>query len=208
MKRQLTTREWLLLGVLGIMLLVSAYILLFYNPMTAARDRYISETETCRAEIEAARQRIEEKRRMERELEELFASDPPPLGIPDYDNLKPVMFELNSILANARDYSLSFSTVDESQTIIRRSIAMSFSTDTYRAARTILQQLHDSGYRCMMDNVNISFTGGTTNGFWQEYVERGVSVSATIVFFEYHDNSKTVPEAAPEAAIEAALAAL
>lgn len=176
MRRQLTTREWMLLALLGIILLISGYMLLFYMPQTAERDRCIGETETCRMETEAARLRLEEKRRMERELEELFAAEVPPLSIPDYDNLQPVMFELNSILASTEDYSLSFSTVDASQSIVRRSISMSFTTGSYEAAKAVLQQLHDSAFRCMLDSVNVSI--GQSN-------ESAVSVSGNIVFFEY-----------------------
>ena len=182
MRRQLTTREWLLLALLGVILLVSGYMLLFYIPQTTERDRCIGEAETCRMETEAARLRLEEKHRMERELEELFAAETPPLSIADYDNLQPVMFELNSILASTEDYSLSFSTVDASQAIVRRSISMAFTTGTYESARAVLQLLHDSAFRCMLDSVNISI--GQRN-------EGSVSVSGTIVFFEYQANPQT-----------------
>jgi len=166
----------MLLGLLGVILVVSGYFMLFYMPMTSERDRCLGETEACRTEIEAAQFRLEEKRRMERELEELFSREVPPLSIADYDNLQPVMFELNSILAPTQDYSLSFSTVDASQAIVRRSISLSFTAGSYAAARTVLQQLHDSAYRCMLDNVSLNLDqgdGGT------------VSVNGTIVFFEY-----------------------
>lgn len=175
MRRQLTAREWMLLALLGIILVVSGYIVLFYMPMTSERDRCISETESVQTQTEAAQLRLAEKRRMERELEELFAADTPPLSIADYDNLKPVMFELNAVLARAEDYSLSFSTVDTSQTIVRRSISMSFTTESYDAAKAILRQLHDSAYRCMLDSVNVGMGRG----------EDSVSVSGTIVYFEY-----------------------
>lgn len=126
----------MLLGVLGVVLLVSGYILLYYNPMTAERDRCISETESVQMQTEAAQIRLEDKRRMERELEKLFAADPPPLSIPDYDNLKPVMMELNTILTSTENYSLTFGTVDTSQTIVRRSIAMNFTTGSSTTAPT------------------------------------------------------------------------
>ncbi|MCI9608792.1 MAG: hypothetical protein HFG07_01015 [Oscillibacter sp.] len=176
MRRQLTTREWMLLALLGVILLISGYMLLFYMPMTAERDRCLGETESRRTEIEAARLRLEEKRRMERELELLFSAETPPLSIADYDNLQPVMFELNSILASTQDYSLSFSTVDASQTIVRRSISLSFTTGTYESAKAVLQQLHDSAFRCMLDSVNVNVGQGERNA---------VSVNGTIVFFEY-----------------------
>ena len=38
MKRSLTAREWILLGLLGVVALVSGYVMLFYMPMTARRD--------------------------------------------------------------------------------------------------------------------------------------------------------------------------
>lgn len=179
MRRQLTAREWMLLALLGVILLISGYMLLFYIPQTTERDRCIAETETCQIEIEAARLRLDEKRRMERELEELFAAETPPLSIADYDNLKPVMFELNSILASTQDYSLSFSTVDASKTIVRRSISIAFTTDSYASAKAVLQQLHDSAYRCMLDSVNLNLGRDA---------QSPVTVSGTIVFFEYQAN--------------------
>ncbi len=179
MRRQLTTREWMLLALLGVLLLVSGYMLLFYVPQTTERDRCLQEAEACRAEIETARLQLEEKHRMERELEELFSAETPPLSIADYDNLQPVMFELNSILASTEDYSLSFSTVDATQAIVRRSISMSFTTGSYESAKAVLQQLHDSAFRCMLDSVSVSLGQG----------ERGtVSVTGNIVFFEYQAN--------------------
>ena len=179
MRRQLTAREWMLLALLGVILLISGYMLLFYIPQTTERDRCIAETETCQIEIEAARLRLDEKRRMERELEELFAAETPPLSIADYDNLKPVMFELNSILASTEDYSLSFSTVDASQTIVRRQLSISFTIGTYESAKAVLQQLHDSAFRCMLDSVGITINQGERDT---------VAVSGTIVFFEYQAN--------------------
>ena len=181
MRRQLTTREWMLLALLGVLLLVSGYMLLFYMPQTAERDRCLGEAASCRTEIEAAQLRLEEKRRMERELEALFSAGEPPRSIADYDNLQPVMFELNSILASTQDYSLSFSTVDASQAIVRRSISMSFTTGTYESAKAVLQQLHDSAFRCMLDSVNVSVGQGERDA---------VSVSGNIVFFEYQAEPK------------------
>ena len=103
MKRKITAREWLLLGILAVILAASAYVMLFYLPVTSARDDALAEAETYQAQIETARLRVAEKRRMEQALEEIFAREETPLGLPDYDNLQPVMVELNTILAPARD---------------------------------------------------------------------------------------------------------
>ena len=113
---------------------------------------------------------------MERELEALFADGAEPVAIADYDNLQPVMFELNGILQSTPEYSLSFGTVDTEETIVRRQILLSYTSGSYEAAKEVLQRLHDSAYRCMLDNVSISIG---------ERDEGNVSVSASLVFFEY-----------------------
>ena len=82
MKRSLTAREWILLGLLGVIALISGYVMLFYMPMTARRDAAREETELCRLQAEAAQVRLEEKRRMERELEDLFAGEVEPVRLP------------------------------------------------------------------------------------------------------------------------------
>ena len=175
MRRKLTPREWMLLGVLAVLALVVGYITLFYMPVTSARDTALAETESCKQQTEAAQIRLAEKRRMERELEELFEQNPNPLALADYDNLQPVMVELNTILAAAQDYSLSFNTVDDSQSIVRREISISFSCGSYNTAKNILQRLHDSQFRCMLNNISISLREGAGNS---------VTVSGSIVYFE------------------------
>lgn len=189
MKRQLTVREWVLLALLGVILLVTGYMMLFYMPMTLRRDNSLAAAESCRTEIREAELRLEDKQRMERELEALFAAGTEPLSIPDYDNLQAVMFELNSILAAAEDYSLSFGTVDAAQAIVRRSISMTFTTATYESAKAVLQQLHDSDFRCMLDGVTIIVNRNNRDG------GNTVSVNGTIVFFEYQTDPSEAPAA-------------
>lgn len=73
MKRKLTAREWMLLCVLAVLAVVSGYIMLFYMPVTTQRDSALNEVEACRLELEAAQLRLDEKQRMERELEKVFS---------------------------------------------------------------------------------------------------------------------------------------
>ena len=175
MKRKLTSREWMLLGVLAVLAVVSAYVAFFYMPMTSARDAALAEAQSCEEQNAALQIRLEEKKRMERELEEIFNRDAHPLGLPDYDNLKPVIIELNGVLASTENYSLSFATVDDSQSVVRREIAISFTCGSYDAAKDVLQRLHDSLYRCMLNNVSISLGRDSSDS---------VYVSGSIVYFE------------------------
>lgn len=175
MKRSLTPREGILLALLAVIAVVSGYVMLFYNPMTTRRDTAREETELCQIQIDAAQIRLAEKRRMEQELEELFARDPSPRSLAAYDNMQAVMLELHTILERTQDYSLSFGTVDTSESIVRRNISLSFSAGSYQTAKEVLRQLHDSAYRCMLDGINLGL--GQEGG--------GVSVTGNIVFFEY-----------------------
>ncbi len=176
MKRQLSARELILLGMLLVLVLVGGYVLLFYMPMNAELERLDQEKKSCEEQLQIAQLQAEDKRRMERELEEIFAANPNPVSIAPYDNLKPVMFELNAILQSTPEYSLSFGTVDTEETIIRRQIMLSYTSGSYEAAKVVLRQLHDSAYRCMLDDVSISIGEGD---------DGNVSVSASLVFFEY-----------------------
>lgn len=176
MRRHLTAREWVLLALLGVILVICGYMLLFYTPQTAERDLCLQEAEDVLAQTQAARLRLEEKQRMEQELEALFSADTPPLSIADYDNIKPIMAELDPILALTTEFKLTFSTMETSLPLVRRSIAVTFTTDSYERAKTVLQRLHDSGYRCMLESVNLNL---------KEAAEGRVQFNGTLVFFEY-----------------------
>lgn len=176
MTRTLTPREWILLAVLAVVIIVSGYLMFFYMPMTAERDNLALEIDSTNLELETAQIQLDNKRRMERELAEIFAANPNPVGLAAYDNLQPVMQELNAVLAAADDYSLSFSSVSAEQSIVRRSINLSFSSRNYAQARQILQRLDNSAYRCMLESLNISMNQGRNSS---------VLVNGVIVFFEY-----------------------
>ena len=176
MRRKLTPREWMLISVLAILAIVCGYIMLFYNPTTAARDAALAQTESCKEQIEAEQIRLVEKQRMERELDEIFAQNPNPLGLADYDNLQPVMVELNSILSSTQSFNLNFATVNTSESLVRREISIDFTCGSNAAARNVLQRLHDSSYRCMLNNISINL--GQT-------ADSTASVNGSIVFFEF-----------------------
>lgn len=176
MTRTLTPREWILLAVLAVVIIVSSYLMLFYMPITTERDNLRRDIEAAELELETAQIQVDDKRRMERELAEIFAANPNPVGLAAYDNLQPVMLELNTILSAADDYSLSFSSVSAEQSIVRRSINLSFTSRSYAQARQILQRLDASAYRCMLESLNISMNQGRNNA---------ALVNGVIVFFEY-----------------------
>lgn len=176
MRRRLSAREIVLLMILLVLSISSGYILLFYTPMTEKIHQAEIQLAGTEEQISRAMVNLEQKKRMEAELKELFLKDPAPVGIAPYDNLTHVMLELNSILEETEEYSLSFGTVDAKGTIVRRPISLRFTSPDYAGARKVLETLKDSDYRCMIDDLDISVSSGR---------DFEISVRTTLVFFEY-----------------------
>ncbi len=178
MKRQLSTREIILIGLLAVVGLIAIYVLLFYTPMTSALDSLKSQKESAEIDLQAAQLRLEEKQRMEAALEEIFEKDPDPVGLAPYDNLQNVIVELNAVLKDTENYVLSFGTVDDAETLVSRQITLQFTSKSEQAARAILQRLHDSRYRCMLDDLSVAVS---------DSAEAPVTVNASLLFFEYQE---------------------
>ncbi len=204
MKRRLSAREVALLIVLLVLVAASAYYLWFYVPMQEKQTALEGQILDTRNEIEIDKVRVVKMEQMEEELRQIFADDPDPVSMAAYDNSQRVMFELHSILSETDDYSLNFSSVNTGadDNIVRRNISMNFETDDYEAAKSVLQKLHDSDYRCMMDDLSIRAEEHTEtynsllglDELFSDDTERGtpavrtvtsIKVSASIVFFEY-----------------------
>ena len=123
---------------------------------------------------------ITRQQEMETELDVLRTEDIRPM--PDHDNIQNVMVELNAILAPSREYTLRFSSVQEENHVVARQVSLPFTCANYAAARSILQQLHDSDLRCLVDSVSIT-----------ENEDGTVQVDATVIFYEYDGESGETP---------------
>ncbi len=175
--RPLSAREKFLLGVLLVVTVVSAYMALFYGPINnkmAELDQQIGETEEQLLEAQVKAMRLE---KMEAELAEMKSNGQPLVGLAPYDNLQPLIVELNGILSKTIQYTLDFGTVDASQQIVRRNISLNFSTGDYEQAKAVLKELHDCKYRCHLSGLNIR----------EENRNGDVQVSVTMTFFEYQE---------------------
>ena len=169
--RKLTLRERVLLALLAVVAVICAYVFLFHLPM---EER---ESQDLLAQTEAM---ITRQQEMETELDVLRTEDIRPM--PDHDNIQNVMVELNAILAPSREYTLRFSSVQEENHVVARQVSLPFTCANYAAARSILQQLHDSDLRCLVDSVSIT-----------ENEDGTVQVDATVIFYEYDGESGETP---------------
>lgn len=194
MRRRLTSREIVLIIILVVLVLVSGYYLLFYVPVQNEKDSLTNRIEDTETEISVDQARVEELDRMKAELEAIFAGGADPASMAPFDNWENVMNQLNGVLSVAEDYSIDFATVDEDgeDGVIRRKISLSFTCADYASARDVLQQLHDSPYRCMIDDLNVDVRSrGQAWSWWDGTLPEAqpgditVDVSTSIIFFEY-----------------------
>ena len=164
------------------------YMKLFYAPVQqAVEDNQQRQTELQdQALIEQTR--ALKMQVMEKELEELKASNAvPDAQVPDYNNAKRVM--VDAILARAREYSLSFDDVslDEDSGLVRRPVELTFQTADYAAAREIINDLYHCRYRCSIQDVTISADEDGTD----ITAAPGAVTQLTAVFLERNDGTVT-----------------
>lgn len=177
MSRAFTTREKVLLVVLAVLLLGIGYFKLILEPInerieTAQAQMAAEQDEMLTSTVQAA-----EKKRMQGELDELFASGEA-MPLPDYDNSGALLIELHTILDASDEYTLNFDTLSELDGgyIVRRPVNLTFRTKTYDEARTIIDALHDSANVNVITDISMQFD--TRDG------SESVQVTATIQFFE------------------------
>lgn len=172
--RKLSTRERVLLLLLAVIAIVSGYILLFYLPTTQrieSLNAQIAQSQELVAQLDA---KLASQQQMENKLEQLSAQDAQVPYMPAYDNIQAVMTELHTILAGCQEYSLSFQSEQGEDHVFYRRVSIPFTCSSYEQAQEILQKLHDSTLRGLLENVQISLQEDGT-----------VKASATIIFFEY-----------------------
>ena len=174
MKKGLTNREKGLLLILVLMILVAVYNYAFYVPTQAKIATYKQDALAVDDEILLAEAKAAKLNMMEKELAEIKAGDMTNIKeLPPYDNSRNVMNSLSSILVNATQYNISFSGVTEADGIVRRDITLTFSANSYEAAKSILSDIYNGPYRCLMKDVHIAQSSNVWN------------VNVQITYFEY-----------------------
>lgn len=146
MNRPFTTREKVMLVILSLMIIGICYYKFLLEPINDQIEQYNQMAAGEQDIITQNMALIQKKKEMEQELEAIFAENPDPDPIPNYDNSGVLMVEIHSILEGTVDYTLSFSDTSllSGGYLLRRPLELEFSVDTYSQARSIINRLHDS----------------------------------------------------------------
>ena len=180
MNRPFTTREKVMLVILCLLVIGIGYFKLILEPINTGIEDYNMKASEEQDVIVQNMAKVQKKKLMEQELEELFANGEP-TPIPSYDNFGKLIVELHSVLDSTTDYSLSFSgTADMTGGYLkRRPVQLSFNADSYGQARSIIDRLHGSANINQISDLNI-----TINQLKEDKEEPTVSVSLVISYFE------------------------
>lgn len=174
MKKGLTNREKGLLLILVLMALVAVYNYAFYVPTQEKIATYTADSVTLDDEILVAELKATKLNMMEKELADIKSGDMTNVKeLPPYDNSRNVMNSLSAILVNATQYNISFAGVTEEEGIVRRDITLTFGSESYDAAKSMLSAIYNGPYRCLMKDLHITQGSGVWN------------VNVQITYFEY-----------------------
>ena len=180
LKLKMTGRDKILLILFIIILIAAAYYWLYYTPAMDRLTQLDLDIEDKKIEITTAQMRLGQMNAMKAELDEIFAAaDGDPTEICEYNNINNVLNELQLIFFGLDfEMKLSDPLFDSGSTIVRRNISVSFDTDSFTDAYSMLEALHNSVYRCLIKD--LSMRNGGKSG------EDSFSISADITYFEYN----------------------
>lgn len=179
-KSKLSARESVMLVFLVVLVVGVGYYMGFYTPLQNELASISAQCSDIDTQITTAMAKIGRMDDMQAELDEILSRPADEITeIAPYDNKEVVLNQLYGILGQAQDYSLSFTDPDvQKDGTVRRNISMSFRCADYKSAKAIIRDLTDSQWRCLVSNLSIVSENG-------DMLEAGVTVSATITFFEH-----------------------
>lgn len=202
MKRKTSTTETISIIFLLLLLIAALWYFVFYKPTTEEIASIKTQTQDVQSNIDVSVSKIAKMNKMQDELNELFESkDASEISvIAPFDNKENVMNQLNNILSVTSQYSLSFSTSEAKDGMVRRRVNVNFICDSYDKAKEIILALENNHWRCIINTLNINSNGnGLAAQVNEEPVEpvdpiepiepvepqiTNINVSASITFFE------------------------
>jgi preprotein translocase subunit SecF len=177
--REFTTREKIMLLVLAVVLLAVGYFRFFLTPLQSEIETQQQRQAEVEDSVLLAEKKLMTQKQMQSKIDELKESGTvPDAEVAEYDNIENVMLQLNAILSQADEYSLSFDAVstDDNGTVTRP-VELTFTASSYTAARSIINNLYQCPYRCAVSDISESSdTDLSTDG--------EIQVDLTVTFYE------------------------
>lgn len=177
---QFSTREKILLVVLALIVVFVAWFMLVYQNTTAQITSLEAEIETAKSSIQIDEARVSQLQAMKASIEQHEAAGDQPAFVPEYDNLQPLMSELNSIMNMTENYAISFDGIaEDGGEFVQRGVRIDYSCGSYDQAEAVVYALADGAFPCSIDTVSISSAASSRGA-----AGAGASASVHVTFFE------------------------
>lgn len=190
-------REKALLLIFAILLLAIVWFVFVYQRTTNEITRLDSEISATQIQVSADRERVDQLDMMRNVIEQRKAEGAEPTVMPDYDNMRALMTELNGIMRSTQTYSLSFDEVvhEEGADHVDRGVRIDYTVASYRNAESIVKALAGGTYPCRIDSVSIndeaarSVTRTNVLGETVTETETRTNASVHVTFFERYSEA-------------------
>ncbi|MCR5664864.1 MAG: type II secretion system protein M [Oscillospiraceae bacterium] len=179
LSRDFTIKERVLILLLCLLLLGLVYYQFVDQPVRQAIANANAEKEALQVELTAVNAKLDKLREMQEEIDRL--GDLSDVSVMcSYNNSKAEVDMLNDILASANEFKLTLDPggVTRSDNQIRRAFSLEFKVYSFQQVYAILQQLADSPYRCLINEVRYTFNKGN------ERKLSDITVNVTGTFYE------------------------
>lgn len=178
-KYVLTKTQKIVLLVVVFALIAGGYYAGFYLPVQ--RRIEAADTAELDAQIQLEQMKAMQIRQMEEEIEENKASNAP--MVPAYNHFKTETEELNRIFANAYDFTFQYSEPQVDGMEIRRAMNISFTADSFDHAVSMLHEVVEGPYRCLIEDLSIQDDKDLENEELEDI--RIHPVAAALLFFVF-----------------------
>lgn len=157
----LSKREKALVLVLALVLVAVAWFALVFQRTSEEIASLDGEIANVQSEIGISQTRAAQVDAMKAAIAERKEAGEQPVEVPAYDNMTPLMGELNGVLGAADTYSISFDDVDvdSASGYVQRGVRIEFGCGSYDVAKAIVNSLANGAFPCIIDEVSITDNG-------------------------------------------------
>ncbi|MBQ9041567.1 MAG: hypothetical protein IJ111_02000 [Eggerthellaceae bacterium] len=202
---KLSRREKALLAILAVVVLAIAWFILIFQNTTQQIDRLESEISTVESTIEIDTARVSQLAMMKQVIEERKAEGAQMTEVPTFDNMQPLMAELNGIMGVTDTYTLTFDELDRetSSEYVYRGVRIDFGCGSYGTAESVVAALANGTFPCVIDSVAITDSSarvGSSSRVGTSSSGSTVSAYIHVTFFEKYPSATPSTSESVEAA--------
>jgi hypothetical protein len=185
-------REKALIVLLALIAIAILWYQLIFKNAQESVARVDSEIEAVQDEMIVDTAKAGQIDNMRAAIQQYKTSGINPVEMPNYDNVQPLMAQLNGTLAPTLGYTLKFEDVTSGDSdTVRRGVELSYGCSSYQEARVILNALVHGVFPCSIDDftltdntAKLSAGGSASNAGSGSSNAQPYAVTAHLTFYE------------------------